>query len=70
MEALSLQGSPACKSHADMFVRISDYDQVPGTLRWTDVPDPGSARPVNSRLVVSIENEKGLLTVMKSMNHR
>ncbi|KAE8453125.1 hypothetical protein EG329_012312 [Mollisiaceae sp. DMI_Dod_QoI] len=50
--------------------QVFDGDQIPGVLRWNDLPDPASTRPVNSRLIVSIENEKGLCTVLKSMNHR
>lgn len=50
--------------------QISDCDQTPGILRWSDLPDPGSNRKVNSRLIVNIENEKGLCAVLKSMNHR
>ncbi|CZR59614.1 uncharacterized protein PAC_09508 [Phialocephala subalpina] len=50
--------------------QISGCDQIPGILRWSDLPDPAGNRPVNSRLIVNIENEMGLCTVLKSMNHR
>lgn len=49
---------------------VIDCDQLPGSLRWTDLPDPAGGRPVNSRLLITIDDEKGLCTVLKSMNHR
>ncbi|KAN0108125.1 Mediator complex, subunit Med18 [Hyaloscypha variabilis] len=49
---------------------VIDCDQLLGILRWTDLPDPAGGRPVNSRLLVNIENERGLCTLLKSMNHR
>ncbi|KAH7356703.1 mediator complex, subunit Med18 [Rhexocercosporidium sp. MPI-PUGE-AT-0058] len=69
----SLQGSPT----------LSLLDQRPGILRWNDLPepteitkssntrlaDPGKTRPVNTRLMFSIENH-GLCSLMKMINHR
>ncbi|KAG4437626.1 hypothetical protein IFR05_006887 [Cadophora sp. M221] len=62
---------------------LSVLDQRPGILRWNDLPDPteitkssntrladpGASRPVNTRLMFSIENH-GLCSLMKMMNHR
>lgn len=58
-------------------------DQRFGTLRWNDLPDPTSAkplgsrlpdpghsRPVNSRLVVTIDDQQGLCTIMKKMQYK
>lgn len=55
---------------ANKHCRGIDCDELPGILRWTDLPDPAGGRPVNSRLVVNIENETGLCKLLKSMNHR
>ncbi|RFU36181.1 hypothetical protein B7463_g170, partial [Scytalidium lignicola] len=45
-------------------------DDMLGTLRWTDLPDPAGARPVNSRLIVSIEDEKSLCKILVGMEHK
>ncbi|KAH8821219.1 mediator complex, subunit Med18 [Xylogone sp. PMI_703] len=45
-------------------------DELPGTLRWTDLPDPAGARPVNSRLIVTIEDEKSLCKILTGMEHK
>jgi len=58
------------KSASNTFSRVTDCDQLPGSLRWTDLPDPAGVRPVNSRLFINIENERDLCTTLKSMNHR
>ena len=52
--------------------KYSEYpcDDVSGILQWTDWPDPAGARPVNSRLAVTITDEKGLCTRLKSMGHK
>ncbi|QSZ31587.1 hypothetical protein DSL72_001154 [Monilinia vaccinii-corymbosi] len=45
-------------------------DEVPGTLRWTDLPDPANAAIVNSRMFIAIENEKSLCKLLQVSNHR
>ncbi|TAQ86926.1 hypothetical protein B7494_g4760 [Chlorociboria aeruginascens] len=45
------------------------FDDVPGTLSWTDIPDPIS-RGVNSRLAVTIENEFALPKVLNYMGFK
>lgn len=45
-------------------------DEVPGTLYWADWPDPKSARIVNSRTAVSIDNERDLCTLLRSMGYK
>ncbi|KAB8288864.1 hypothetical protein EYC80_010767 [Monilinia laxa] len=45
-------------------------DEVPGTLRWTDLPDPANAAIVNSRMFIAIENEKSLCKLLQASNHR
>ncbi|RDW91500.1 hypothetical protein BP5796_02665 [Coleophoma crateriformis] len=45
-------------------------DNLPGTLCWRDIPDPASNRPVNSRLAVDIQDERGLATTLQAMEHR
>jgi len=55
---------------ANALCRVISLDQFPGSLRWTDLPDPAGGRPVNSRLIVNIENERGLCTILQTMNHR
>jgi mediator of RNA polymerase II transcription subunit 18 len=51
--------------------RPLDFDKLGGTLRWNDLPDATSARPTtNGRAIVEINNEKGLPTILKSINHR
>ncbi|TVY14131.1 Mediator of RNA polymerase II transcription subunit 18 [Lachnellula arida] len=49
---------------------ILDCDQLPGTLRWSDLPDPGVNRPVNTRPIINIDDQRGLCTIMQSMGHR
>ena len=58
-----------------MIVIVSDglsgtLDELPGTLYWADWPDPKSTRPVNSRSAASIDNERGLCTLMRSMGYK
>ncbi|CZT10642.1 uncharacterized protein RAG0_15064 [Rhynchosporium agropyri] len=62
---------------------VSSLDRRYGTLRWNDLPDPtevsklsntrladaGASRPVNTRLMFSIEN-MGLCSLLKMINHR
>jgi hypothetical protein len=55
---------------ANALCRAIIFDQLPGSLRWTDLPDPAGGRPVNSRLIFNIENERGLCTILQSMHHR
>jgi hypothetical protein len=45
-------------------------DDMPGTLYWADWPDPKSSRPVNSRTAASIDNERGLCSLMRSMGYK
>lgn len=48
-----------------------EFDKIPGTLRWNDVPDTISARPTtNGRPIVEIANERSLHIILKSINHR
>ena len=58
--------------HGGLLTSISklDLDQLPGTLRWTDLPDPAGARPVSSRMLINIEGEMGLCRTLTSMQHR
>jgi len=46
-----------------------ECDELPGTLQWTDLPDPG-VRPVNSRALISIDGERKLYSMLQSMNYR
>ncbi|KAL2073194.1 hypothetical protein VTL71DRAFT_10518 [Oculimacula yallundae] len=62
---------------------VSPLDRRPGILRWNDLPDPteitklsntrlsdlGATRPVNSRLMFSIEN-LGLCSLMNIIKHK
>lgn len=51
--------------------RPIEFDKIPGTLRWNDVPDTISARPTtNGRPIVEIANERSLHIILKSINHR
>ncbi|KAG9235052.1 mediator complex, subunit Med18 [Amylocarpus encephaloides] len=50
--------------------RTLSCDQSPGTLKWTELPDPVDSRTVNTRLMLQIENEKGLCTVIQSIGYR
>ncbi|ESZ97092.1 hypothetical protein SBOR_2522 [Sclerotinia borealis F-4128] len=45
-------------------------DEVPGTLRWTDLPDPANAAIVNSRVFIAIENERSLCKLLQASSHR
>ncbi|KAF5869353.1 putative mediator of rna polymerase ii transcription subunit 18 protein [Botrytis fragariae] len=45
-------------------------DEVPGTLRWTDLPDPANAAVVNSRMFIAIDNEKSLSRLLQASSHR
>ncbi|KAF7866961.1 hypothetical protein EAF04_005801 [Stromatinia cepivora] len=45
-------------------------DEVPGTLRWNDLPDPANAAIVNSRMFIVIDNEKSLCKLLQDSNHR
>ncbi|KAH6674510.1 mediator of RNA polymeras-like protein II transcription subunit 18 [Halenospora varia] len=49
---------------------VAGCDQLPGTLRWNEIPDPAGNKPVNTRAFIQIENEKSLCTVMQSMGYR
>ncbi|RDL37775.1 Uncharacterized protein BP5553_05208 [Venustampulla echinocandica] len=41
-------------------------DIRPGTLRWNELPDPAGTRPVNTRLMLQIDNERDLITTTQS----
>ncbi|KAM0132832.1 hypothetical protein ACHAP3_005647 [Botrytis cinerea] len=45
-------------------------DEVPGTIRWTDLPDPANAAVVNSRMFIAIDNEKSLCRLLQASSHR
>ncbi|KAM3076224.1 hypothetical protein ACMFMG_006269 [Clarireedia jacksonii] len=45
-------------------------DDVPGTLRWNDLPDPSNATIVNSRSVITIADEKLLCKVLQASGQR
>ncbi|KAG0652276.1 hypothetical protein D0Z07_0959 [Hyphodiscus hymeniophilus] len=45
-------------------------DDMPGSLYWVDWPDPKSSRPVNSRNAASMDNERGLCSLMRSMGYK
>ncbi|CAD6500458.1 BgTH12-07635 [Blumeria graminis f. sp. triticale] len=47
-----------------------NLDELPGTLRWTDVPEPGVNKLVYSRLFITIEDETNLCEVLNSSNYR
>lgn len=66
----SLLSLPFSCMLSDMYYRVIELDQTLGTLRWNDLPDPASSRPVSSRLTVGIEDEKNLLSIMRTINHR
>ncbi|KAF4637330.1 hypothetical protein G7Y89_g744 [Cudoniella acicularis] len=45
-------------------------DQLLGSLRWNDLPDPAGARPVNTRSYIQIDSEKSLCTIIQSIGYR
>ncbi|KAI1001605.1 hypothetical protein K3495_g6593 [Podosphaera aphanis] len=47
-----------------------DCDQLHGTLRWNDIPDPGANKVAHSRIFVSIEKETKLCEILKASNYR
>lgn len=47
-----------------------NLDELPGTLRWTDVPEPGVNKLVYSRLFIAIEDETNLCEILSSSNYR
>ncbi|KAH8685610.1 mediator of RNA polymerase-like protein II transcription subunit 18 [Tricladium varicosporioides] len=49
---------------------VAGCDQLPGTLRWNEIPDPAGNKPVNTRAFIQIENEKSLCSLMQSMGYR
>lgn len=54
-----------------IFLRsCSTLDDTPGSVYWADWPDPKSGRSVNSRTAVSIDNERGLCSLMRSMGYK
>jgi len=45
-------------------------DDMPGTLYWADWPDPKSGRAVNARTTASIDNERSLCNLLRSMGYK
>lgn len=51
--------------------RSIDFDRIPGTLRWSDLPDSTSARQeTNGRPFVELSGELGLHSILKSIDYR
>ncbi|KAJ9149471.1 Mediator of RNA polymerase II transcription subunit 18 [Pleurostoma richardsiae] len=44
-------------------------DHTPGTLRWTDIPDPTGNRPVTQRKKVDIPDQRNLIRVVQDNGH-
>lgn len=52
--------------------RIQTCDSIPGTLRWSDLPDPAQGRPqsINSRLAINIDKEVNLVKLMTASGYK
>lgn len=46
-----------------------DLNSVPGTLRWTDFPDPLRDTPITQRKRIDIPDQKGLIAAMADNQH-
>jgi len=44
-------------------------DQTPGNLCWKDIPDPAGARKVNTRAIVTIDNERMLPRLLSTVGY-
>lgn len=49
--------------------RAADLNAAPGTLRWTDLPDPLRDTPVTQRKKVEIPDQRNLLAAMADNGH-
>lgn len=48
---------------------VVDLNSAPGTLRWTDLPDPLRDTPVTQRKKIEIPDQRNLLTTMSYNGH-
>lgn len=47
-----------------------DFNALPGTLRWTDLPDPLRDTPITSRKKIDIPDQSALLGAMNENSFR